>query len=319
MSVELMILMGLAAFVLGGIGLARLLGAARNRVRQRAEAIASKRAGHAASAPGPVHAPPTLFSGWVSRLMGPERVQREADLLAAADWELWPGEFVTVRLASGAVCALIGMLVTDWALVAAALAVAGYYVPYAIVATRHRQRRMLFERQLPHMLQLVVSSLRSGSSFARSLEVAAQSCEPPMSKDLEVVLRESSFGVPLDEALHAMARRVQSDDFDVVVSAYQVQREAGGNLAMVMDKVAETVRQRLRLRGELRVLTAQGRLSGWVLALLPIAVSLVLVSTSPRYFDPLLNNSLGQWIFFGAVIWQLIGVLLMRRLVNIRI
>jgi tight adherence protein B len=132
-------------------------------------------------------------------------------------------------------------------------------------------------------------------------------------------LREANLGVPLDESLHAMARRVQSEDFDIVVSAYQVQREAGGNLAMVMDKVAETVRQRLRLRGELRVLTAQGRMSGWVLALLPVVVSLVLMLSSPDYFAPLLKDMGGRMVLFGALLWQLIGVLWMRKLVNVKV
>jgi tight adherence protein B len=163
-----MIVMGLAALGLGAVGLTQLLGATRNRVRRRAEAIASKYSARPAAAGKPVQGTPTIIREWVSELMGPERIQREADLLAGADWALWPGEFVTLRLASAAGWAVMGLLCSDWVVVPAVLAVLGYYAPYAHVAARRRRRRALFERQLPHMIQLVVSSLRSGSSFAPS-------------------------------------------------------------------------------------------------------------------------------------------------------
>ena len=132
------------------------------------------------------------------------------------------------------------------------------------------------------------------------------------------MLREISLGVSAEDALQTMARRAQSPEFDIVISAYLIQREVGGNLAVIMEKVADTVRQRLRMRGELKVLTAQGRISGYVVGLLPVAVFGIVMLAAPDYLDPLLKNSAGQGMLAFAVFWQLLGVLMIRSVINIK-
>jgi tight adherence protein B len=210
------------------------------------------------------------------------------------------------------------MAFTDDVLTAVILAVLLYEAPVLYVRLRRDRRRSNFDLQLPDTLQLITNSLRSGFSFIKSIEVAAQSTTPPMSQDLTVVLRETTLGMSIEDALHNMARRVQSPDFDIVVSAYLIQREVGGNLATVMEKVADTVRQRIRLRGELRVLTAQGKFSGWVVGLLPLAVFVVLCLASPGYFDPLLKDANGWKMLVFAVVMQLVGVFMIKKVVTVK-
>jgi tight adherence protein B len=150
------------------------------------------------------------------------------------------------------------------------------------------------------------------------MEVAAQASTPPISTDFGGVQREVSLGMSIEEALQSMARRAQSPEFDIVVSAYLIQREVGGNLAVIMEKVADTVRQRLRMRGELKVLTAQGRISGYVVGLLPIAVFGIVMMAAPDYLDPLLKSGMGQGALAFAVFWQALGVFMIKKITDIK-
>ena len=209
-------------------------------------------------------------------------------------------------------------MLTERVLVIVLTAVASFWLPVMYVGRRKAKRQSDFDMQLPDALQLIVNSLRAGFSFNKAMEVAAQATTPPISTDFAGVQREVSLGMSIEDALQGMARRAQSPEFDIVVSAYLIQREVGGNLAVIMEKVAETVRQRLRMRGELRVLTAQGRISGYVVGLLPIAVFGIVVVAAPDYLDPLIKTSMGRAMLIGAVFWQGVGVFMIRGITNIK-
>lgn len=286
-------------------------------LRKRVEAIAQQDA--LATASPALRSPRSLgLVDVFSKAFGPRLLQKQADMLASADLAFRPAEFITIRLMCGAVAGFAGLVLFDRALSGAVLAILAYQAPILWVNWRKAKRRSNFDLQLPDTLQLVTNSLRSGFSFPKAIEVAAQSSAPPMSKELGVVLRETNLGMAIDTALHNMSRRVESPDFDIVVSAYLIQREVGGNLAVVMEKVADTVRQRIRLRGEISVLTAQGKFSGFVVGLLPVAVFVVLLVCSPGYFDPLLKNTRGQLFLGLAVFLQLIGVLTIKKVITVK-
>ena len=319
MSVGLVALLATATIVLAILGVSRLFQRDSKRLRKRVSVLADKNRSHA-----PAGAPSVQsFSFGISRMaelvLGSAWKQKTADLLAGADVALWPGEFATLSLAFASLGALAGLVLLESPWAAVALAAAGYGAPALHLRWRRRRRQMRCEQQLPHVLQQVVSSLRSGTSFARSIAVAAQSSKPPISKDFAVVLRETALGIPMDESLEAMARRMASPDFKMVVVAYQIQRESGGSLTAVLSKAAETVRLRLQLRGEVRTLTAQGRLSALIVSLLPVAVFLILMVTSRTYFDPLLEDWFGRSVLLGALVWQGIGALLILKIVNIKV
>jgi tight adherence protein B len=256
--------------------------------------------------------------GIVSRLAGPEFLNKQAEMLASADVPWRPGEFLTVRLTFATV-ALAGCLaLTDRTEIVAAMAAAGFWLPVLHIKRRKAKRQSNFDMQLPDALQLIVNSLRAGFSFNKAMEVAAQASTPPISTDFGSVQREVSLGMTIEDALQAMARRAQSPEFDIVVSAYLIQREVGGNLAVIMEKVADTVRQRLRMRGELRVLTAQGRISGYVVGLLPVAVFGIVMVAAPDYLDPLLKSSAGGAALGFAVFWQALGVFMIKKITDIK-
>jgi len=310
--------MGAATTVLLVLWLQKLFTQKEDALRKRIEAIATEnvaRAHAAATQSGPRA---MGIAALLSRVIGPRYARAQADLLAGADLPFRVGEFITMRLCLAAMGVAGGLILTDEVLSALVLAILGYLGPSFYVRWRRDRRRMLFDMQLPDTLQLITNSLRSGFSFIKSIEVAAQSSVPPMSHELAVVLRETTLGMSSDDALHNMARRVQSPDFDIVVSAYLIQREVGGNLAVVMEKVADTVRQRLRLRGEMKVLTAQGKFSGWIVGLLPVAVFAVLSVASPGYFEPLLTDRFGLQLLAFAICFQLIGVLAIKKIVTIK-
>jgi tight adherence protein B len=256
--------------------------------------------------------------GIVSKLAGPEFLRKQAEMLASADVPWRPGEFLTVRLTFATV-ALAGCLaLTDRTEIVAAMAAVGFWLPVLHVKRRKAKRQSSFDMQLPDALQLIVNSLRAGFSFNKAMEVAAQASTPPISTDFASVQREVSLGMTIEDALQAMARRAQSPEFDIVISAYLIQCEVGGNLAVIMEKVADTVRQRLRMRGELRVLTAQGRISGYVVGLLPVAVFGIVMVAAPDYLDPLLKSSAGGAALGFAVFWQALGVFMIKKITDIK-
>lgn len=256
--------------------------------------------------------------GIVSRLAGPEFLNKQAEMLASADVPWRPGEFLTVRLTFATVALAGGLALTSRTEIITALTAAGFWLPVLHVKRRKTKRQSNFDMQLPDALQLIVNSLRAGFSFNKAMEVAAQASTPPISTDFASVQREVSLGMTIEDALQAMARRAQSPEFDIVVSAYLIQREVGGNLAVIMEKVADTVRQRLRMRGELKVLTAQGRISGYVVGLLPVAVFGIVMVAAPDYLDPLLKSSVGVGALVFAVFWQSLGVFMIKKITDIK-
>jgi tight adherence protein B len=318
MPIFVIVLTGAATVVFLVLWLQHVFTSKEEALRKRIESLAAENVARSHAAAAKPERAALGIAAVLSRLMGPRYARAQADMLASADLAFRVGEFITLRLA----CAALGlggsMAFTDDVLTAVILAVLLYEAPVLYVRLRRDRRRSNFDLQLPDTLQLITNSLRSGFSFIKSIEVAAQSTTPPMSQDLTVVLRETTLGMSIEDALHNMARRVQSPDFDIVVSAYLIQREVGGNLATVMEKVADTVRQRIRLRGELRVLTAQGKFSGWVVGLLPLAVFVVLCLASPGYFDPLLKDANGWKMLVFAVVMQLVGVFMIKKVVTVK-
>jgi tight adherence protein B len=171
--------------------------------------------------------------------------------------------------------------------------------------------------QLPDVLTIMASSLRAGHSFLQSLDAVAKEIAPPAAAEFQRVVAEIRLGRPAEDALEALAERVGSPDFKWAVLAVNIQREVGGNLAEILDNVADTLRERAMLRRQIRVLTAEGRLSAWVLTLLPIAIGLYMGAANPDYIGVLFKEAIG-WVMLGTAASLLVlGVLWMRKIVDI--
>ncbi|MCI6031071.1 type II secretion system F family protein [Dialister succinatiphilus] len=190
---------------------------------------------------------------------------------------------------------------------------------FVFVQRRITKRLNNFQRQLADCLSLVANSLRAGFSFLQTMEIISREMEPPMSTEFERVMRDTSLGKSLDEALHDMDERVGSADFSLVVTAVLIQQQVGGNLATILDTIRSTITERIRIRREVNTLTAQGKMSGIVLACIPVALALFFYISSPEYLTPLLTTDIGKVAIIGTVFLVIVGFIIIRKIVDIKV
>jgi tight adherence protein B len=198
-------------------------------------------------------------------------------------------------------------------------AVIGASIPYLIVRHRRNKRMYKFEEMLPEAIDLLARAIRAGHPLSAGLKMVADETSEPIQSEFRRTHEENRFGLPFDDALLAMADRVSIVDVRILVTAILIQREVGGNLAEVLDNLANVIRIRFTIRRQLRVYTAQGRFSGYVLAVLPIAVGAAIYSLNPPYIRLLFTDPFGKLMLLTAVIFQIIGFLWIRKIVDIEI
>lgn len=190
---------------------------------------------------------------------------------------------------------------------------------FVFVQRRITKRLNNFQRQLADCLSLVANSLRAGFSFLQTMEIISREMEPPMSTEFERVMRDTTLGKSLDDALHDMDDRVGSADFSLVVTAVLIQQQVGGNLATILDTIRNTISERIRIRREVNTLTAQGKMSGIVLACIPVALALFFYVSSPEYLEPLLTTNIGRIAIIGALFLVIVGFAIIRKIVDIKV
>jgi tight adherence protein B len=187
-----------------------------------------------------------------------------------------------------------------------------------IARARHRRLKQL-ETQLPDALDLIVRALRAGHAFSSALQMAATEMNEPLASELRLTHEEVNFGVPLDQALLGLEERVPLMDLRYFVVAVLVQREAGGNLAEVLSNLSRLVRERLKLLGRVRVLTAEGRLSAWILSLMPFMLFALIATFNPKFMEPLWNDPYGISLVRVMLAMMLFGVLCLRHITHVRV
>ncbi len=202
-----------------------------------------------------------------------------------------------------------------WALFALGIP---YLVREWVVRTLAR-RRNRFAEQLPDALQVIASALRSGHSFAGALAVVVESASEPMKSEMQRVVADEQLGIPMQDSLLVVAERMDSRDVEQLALVAELQREAGGNAAEVVDRVAETVRERFDLRRLIQTLTTQGRMSRWIVSALPIGIIVVLQFENPHYLHPLVASTGGKVVFALAAIWAVAGSFVIKRIVEIEV
>lgn len=306
--------------------------------RPRNEALAVMRRGPKAAvrpgraaAPGPGSAPAsgvgTLASNvsrraveFVGKVPKPAGFEEQLqELIDHAGWPMRASEFLALQVVSAFMGGLIGIgLLGRW-LFAALLFAVGLMVPRLILKRRARQREAEFLTQLPDTLQLLSASLRAGASLLQAIDTVTKEASPPTSTEFARVITEGRLGRPIEEALEAMASRVGGEDFRWVVMAINIQRQVGGNLATVLETVANTLRERAALRRQVKVLTAEGRLSGIILFVLPILLAGYLALVNPSYIGTLFSSWVGEALIVLALILMAVGGLWMRKLIRIKI
>jgi len=247
-----------------------------------------------------------------------KREDRLANLLRSSGVQLTPQEFLL--LCAGLLLApmLFGVLVgrLDLGMLCGVL---GLISPFGYMKWKIRSRRLAFERQLNDMLAIMSNSLKSGYSFLQATQMIATDMAEPISGEFERMLREIRMGIPTEEALQNLSARVASRDFDLIVTAIIIQRQIGGNLAEILDSIADTIRERVRIQGEIKALTAQGRFSAMIFIILPLGVGALLYTINPGYVGQLFQHPLGWVMIFFAIVGQVIGGLVIRKIITIEV
>ena len=234
------------------------------------------------------------------------------DRVSRADLKLRVSEYLSIVVGLSVAFAAVGYFVVGgqfWAIVGALIGSQVFRI-YANIAGTRRLRA--FDEQLSDTLNLWVNALRSGFSVLQAIEAIAKELPPPISKEFDRLLQEVRLGIDMEEALDNILRRMPSEDFDLVVTAVKVQREVGGNLAEILDVISFTIRERVRIKGEIRTLTAQGRASGWVITALPIGLTLALRAINPDYINEIFNRG-APWILPEIIPcgWLMVGIALL--------
>jgi len=241
------------------------------------------------------------------------------NLLNQADMKWTVGGVVVMSLASWIVVGAAVYIRTNTPLLSVMLGAIGAISPSLYIAFKRSQRFDKFERGLPEALDLMVSALRAGHSFISALESVAREMPPPLGEEFRKCFDEQNFGLEMRESMLNLAARVPLHDVHIIVTAILIQKESGGNLAEILEKVAHIIRQRFRLKKQVRVHTAQGRLTGLILTLLPLVLGVGLYLVNPEHMSILWTNPVGMKLIYTSVIMTTIGGLIIRKIVNIRI
>jgi tight adherence protein B len=215
--------------------------------------------------------------------------------LARADLKLTVGEFLLLQVLAALAAGAAGYLLSGTIVLGIFGLVLGWFAPRWFVSYQQGVRLRAFNNQLGDALNLLVNGLRSGYSIMQAMEAVAREMPSPLAAEFNRVVQEVQIGLPLDQALANMLRRMKSDDLDLVVTAINVQREVGGNLAEILDVISFTIRERVRIKGEIRTLTAQGRFSGYVISFLPICIALLLFVINRQYISQLFTSGWCGW------------------------
>jgi tight adherence protein B len=249
-----------------------------------------------------------VLTNWVTK-----RVEKTnfgdgiAKKLARADMKFKVAEYFVLLLASIFIFALFGWFFGNrYAASAVIGGVIGGFVPGMYVTSQQKKRLRKFNDQLPDMLNLMVNGLRAGYSTMQAMEAVSRELPSPINDEFKRVVQEIQIGISMETALDNLLRRIPSDDLDFVVTAINVQREVGGNLSEILDNISFTVRERIRIKGEVRVLTAQVRTSGTVLSLIPFGLTLILWFLNPEY---LLSVTAGGPLCTAAIICVVLGLI----------
>lgn len=257
-------------------------------------------------------------SGPFTRLLAhAASMQWLAEQLERSAWRLTVTEFLLITAGSGMLFALVGSARVR--ILALPLGLLGLYLPLFVLRIAVSRRRKKFVKQLVEMLPLVANALKVGVALMQALDQASEQLKAPMTDELRRVIRDVRLGATPDVAFSSLNDRIKDKDLDLVVSAILIQRSTGGNLAEILDGVAHTMRERIRIRGEIKTLTTQQQFSGYILALLPAGLLAALTAINHTYMAPLFTTTGGRITLAVCGAAQIIGFFIIRQIVNIEV
>lgn len=239
--------------------------------------------------------------------------------LRQAGIPLYGAEFIIIAIVGSLIVALVSYIVTMNIFSAPAIGILVPLILWSWLSILIRRRRNAFTEQLGDCLTTVANALRAGYSFQQAMDVVAKEMEPPISTEFARVMTDIAMGVTLESALDQMNRRVGSPDFDLVVTAVLIQREVGGNLAQILDTISDTINERIRMKREINALTAQGRLSAWVLIALPIFMAAFCWTFNKDQMMVFITEETGRYAIIFAIIMEIFGYIVIQNIVDIEV
>lgn len=263
-----------------------------------------------------------LTAGVLQFIVSGDWLEKISQNLRKADSQLKPVDFLALRVALAGLGFAMPYLFIGGImglLVAIAAALVGYQAPQMWINRRADARSKKLEEQLPETLTMISNSLKAGFGLLQSLSLAIEQLQHPISTELAQTVHETNVGSSIDKAFLDLSERVESYDLDLVVTAILVQRASGGNLAEILATVAETMRERVRIRGEITTLTAQQKMTGIVIGLMPVGVGGLFLLVSPEYITPLWTEPVGKMALGAAVVLESVGIMLIQRILDIDI
>ena len=240
-------------------------------------------------------------------------------LIVQADANITPSTFMVISLVLGVLGFTASWLAGVKVYFAPSLGILLAVVPFAWLLHKRSRRLKTFASQLPESLELVARALRAGHSLAAGLHVVAEEMPQPIADEFNRVYEEQNLGIPIDDALRSMCERVPNLDLRFFVTSVCIQRMTGGDLAEILDKIGYVIRERFRILGQVQALTAEGRLSGVILMALPFLLFLIMLHIKYDYVEKLWTHPLGVKMSLGALVMQLFGALIIRKIVNIKV
>lgn len=230
-----------------------------------------------------------------------------------------PNEFFMITVIAALLGFLLMYLLTGLLPMAVLGGFIGYVIPDTHVNRIIRKRSQKLNSQLPEALNIISNGLRAGLSFSQAVSVAGKDLDSPIGDEFTKIIRDNTLGKSMESSLEDFSERTDDEDVDMFVTAMIIQRQVGGNLSEVLDTISSTIRERVRIKGEVRTLTAQSKLSAVIISLLPVGIALVLSIMNPSYIGQLFDNVIGLIMVGAAVVMMLIGIMILAKLVKLEV
>lgn len=257
---------------------------------------------------------------WVQRALADKSFAQSLELkLIRADWNMRVSEFLAACGLCGIAGLLAGMLLLGYLLFGLVLAVVGCIVPYLLLRFAVKRRIGKLDKQLVEMLVMMSNSLKAGFGLMQAVDQCARQLDPPLANELKQLRRDTQIGSTIEEAVTEFGQRIGSYDLDIVVTAILVQRNVGGNLSEILDNTAHTIRERERIRGEIKALTAEGMMSGIIIGILPPALAGIFTVMNHDYMMLLFTDPLGRLALATALVMECMGVYAIKKIVSIEV
>ena len=249
----------------------------------------------------------------------PLRLEQIAEELYVAGVALRAEEFITIWILTGAVIPAIAMFLKTPMTICIGLVIVGVAAPISWVTIKKNKRLIVLGTQLSDALTIICNALRVGQSFQAAMKNFADEMEEPISREFMRVYRETQYGMPLETSLGRLVSRTKNPDLELMASAVIIQRQIGGNLAVILQNISDTINQRVQIRGEIHTMTSAGRMSGYIIGALPAFIILLLMFINPGYIDMFFTTPTGRIMMGISVVLEAIGFSIVNKIVNIKL